>query len=283
MTRFSFILREFFGNLWHRPLAVLGSILSLFLLLLLFDLAWVSSLSAFKYYDERISEIEIEVFLTDDVADSTMPDIMDAFARIDGVEKVEYISRQNARDRLNNIMGVDLLEGMDENPLPRSVVISFEPNYLNTANLSRLRADLNRMKGVDEIMFPSHWLEKAELTKQMIGDFLVLLGALILAAVVLNSIHAIILSARTRMEELLQMQLLGAGPVFLAIPFILEGIFYALVASISGWVIMYYGMELFTFRDIEIIAPPTAQIIYFCLVVGAVGMISGYIGIRRSL
>jgi len=262
---------------------VLGSILSLFLLLLLFDLAWVSSLSAFKYYDERISEIEIEVFLTDDVADSTMPDIMDAFARIDGVEKVEYISRQNARDRLNNIMGVDLLEGMDENPLPRSVVISFEPNYLNTANLSRLRADLNRMKGVDEIMFPSHWLEKAELTKQMIGDFLVLLGALILVAVVLNSIHAIILSARTRMEELLQMQLLGAGPVFLAIPFILEGIFYALVASISGWIIMYYGMELFTFRDIEIITPPTAQIIYFCLVAGAVGMISGYIGIRRSL
>ncbi len=283
MTRFSFILRKFFGNIYHRPLAVLGSILSLFLLFLLFDLAWISSLSAYEYYDTRISEIEIEVFLTDDVADSTVPAITDAIMKIDGVEKIEYVSRENARDRLNNIMGVDLLEGMDENPLPRSLVISFEPNYLNTANLSHLRADLNRMKGVDEIMFPSHWLEKAELTKQLIGDFLILLGALILVAAVLNSIHAIILSARTRMEELLQLQLLGAGPVFLAIPFILEGIFYAMVASVAGWIVMYYGLELFTFRDIEIVVPPMAQIIYFCLVAGAVGMISGYIGIRRSI
>jgi len=283
MTRWSYILRKFFGNLWHRPLAVLGSILSLFLLLLLFDLAWVSSLSAYRYYDMQISEIEVEVFLTEDVADTTVPVIADAMAKISGVKKVEFVSRQNARDRLNDIMGVDLLEGLDENPLPRSFVISFEPDYLNTENLSIFIQNLNRMRGVDEIMFPNLWLEKAELSKRLIGDFLVLLGTLILIAVMLNSIHAIILSARTRMEELVQMQLLGAGPVFLAIPFILEGIFYALAAAVAGWIVMYYGMELLTFRDIEIITPSFLEIAYFCLITAAVGMIGGYIGIRRSL
>jgi len=283
MTKFSYVMRKFFGNLWGRPLAALGSVLSLFLLFLLFDLAWVGSLSAIRFYDARISEIDIEVFLSDDVADSTVTVLAEAIQNIDGVEEIQLVTRDNARERLNDIMGVDLLEGMENNPLPRSLIISFQPNFLNMVNLSRLRSDLSRLQGVDEIMFPSQWLEKAESTKQLVEDLLFLLGVLILIAVVLNSIHSIILTARTRMEELLQMQLLGAGPVFLMIPFILEGIFYGLAASVAGWVVMHYGMELLSFRDLTIVIPTLPEIIYFCFVASAIGMISGYIGIRRSI
>lgn len=283
MTRFGYIMKTFFGGLWNRPLAALGSFLSLFLLFLLFDLAWVASLSAVHYYDRKISKIEIELFLTSEVADSNLPDITEAIERIDGVAGIKYISRETARDRLNSIMGVDLLEGIDENPLPRSFLISFKPDYLNLETLSRFQNDLSRMKGIDEIMLPSQWLEKADLTRRLIDDVLLLLGTLILVAVVLNSIHSVILSARTRLEELIQMQLLGAGPVFLVIPFIMEGIFYALCASAAGWVLMHYGLEMVTFRELDIVMPHLREIIYFCLTAGVVGMVSGYIGIRRSL
>ena len=283
MTRLIYIIKKFTRNIWDRPFAAIGSFLSLFLLFLMFIFAWIASLSAVRYYDNKISQIEIEIFLTEDVADSTIPAVLQAIQVLDGVDTALFISRESASKTLTELMGVDLLEGLDDNPLPRSIILSFKPDYLNMENLAQLRGNLARMKGVDEIHFPSHWLEKAEHSKQMISDFLYLLGALILLAMVLNSIHSVILSARTRIEELTQLQLLGAGPVFLAVPFVLEGIFYALTASATGWLIMHYGAGNITFRDIEIVIPTPEKMTYFCLITGAVGMVSGYIGIRRSI
>jgi len=102
-------------------------------------------------------------------------------------------------------------------------------------------------------------------------------------AAILYLIHVVMLSARTRMEELVQLQLLGAGPVFLALPYIMEGIFYALVASVGGWLLINYGINFVSFRDIQIILPRPVEIVYFCLAASGIGMIGGYLGIRREL
>jgi len=283
MTRFGFIIRKFFGNLLSRPLAALGSILSLALLFLLFNLIWISSLTIHNYYDKIISDIEIEVFLDDAIPDSTVAIINDALETLDGIDTITYISREKAREQLDDLMGVDLLEGFETNPLPRSFVISFQQDYLNTENLNRLSNDLKRMAGVTDIFYPSGWLSKAEYTKMITSEVLMLLGIVIAIAVVLNTIQFIILSARTRAEELVQLRLLGAGPIFLALPYILEGIFYTMVASVSGWVLLYYTADLYSFRDIELILPNVEEIIYFCQAASLIGMIGGYLGIRREL
>ncbi len=283
MSPLGYIIKRFFGNLWEHPLASLGSFLSLFLLYLLFDLAWVSSLTATKYYDQKISELEIEVFLNDEVADSVVPVVMEAVASMDGVGEMELVSREAARSYLGNLMGVDLLEGLDINPLPRSLVISFTPVYLTSARLDALADDLRRIKGVDEILFPGNWLEKAEYFKKLIRDFLLLLGALILIAVVLNSVHSVILSARTRLEELVQLQLLGAGPVFLTIPFILEGVFYSLTAAAVAWLVTQNAARILTLGEVAVIFPGVTEIVYFCLAAAIIGLLGGYMGVRRSL
>jgi len=283
MIRFLYILKKFVLNIWGRPLAVLGSVLSLFLLFLLFSLVWTVSLTVTNFYDRMVSDIDIEIFLDEVIPDSTAGIIRETLGKLEGVERVDYITREAARVRLQDMLGVDLLEGLDENPLPRSVILSFEPNYLNSDNLNRLSSDLYRLQGVDDIFYPSHWLEKAEFTRILISDLLILLGTVIGIAVILYCIHAIILSARTRAEELIQMQLMGGGPVFLSLPYMIEGIFYALVSAAAAWTMTYYAAGYFTFQSIEIFIPTINEIVYFCLGAAAIGMIGGYIGIRRSL
>ena len=198
MSKFGYILRKFFGNILGRPMAALGSILSLFLLFLLFNLVWITSLTVNNYYNKVISDIDIEVFLDDAIPDSTITIIKDAIGSLDGIDSINFISRDEARNKLNDMMGVDLLEGFESNPLPRSMIISFEPNYLNSDNLNMLNRDLQRMAGVTDIYYPSHWLVKAEYTKLIVSEILILLGIVIAVAVILNTIQFIVLSARTR-------------------------------------------------------------------------------------
>lgn len=283
MSKFGYIIRKFFGNIMSRPMAALGSILSLYLLFLLFNLVWITSLSINNYYVKIISDIDIEIFLEDRIPDSTITLIREVIGSLDGIESIEYISRDEASRKLEDMMGVDLLEGFESNPLPRSMIISFEPNYLNSDNLNMLNRDLQRMAGVTDIYYPSRWLVKAEYTKLIISEILVLLGIVIAVAVILNTIQFIVLSARTRAEELVQLQLLGAAPGFLAVPYIFEGIFYTMAASSAGWVVILYGVKLFSFRNIELILPPTVEQFYFCLAGSLIGLIGGYLGIKREL
>jgi len=283
MSKFGYILRKFFGNIMDRSMAALGAILSLFLLFLLFNLVWIASISINNYYDKIISDIDIEVFLEDTIPDSTITIIQEAIGSLDGIESIDYISRDEASRKLKDMMGVDLLDGFESNPLPRSLIISFEHNYLKSDNLNVLNRDLHRMAGVTDIYYPSRWLVKAEYTKLIVSEILILLGIVIAVAVILNIIHFIVLSARTRTEELVQLQLLGAGPGFLVLPYIFEGIFYALAASFAGWVVILYGVDLFSFRNIEIILPPSVEQFYFCLAGSLIGLIGGYLGIRREL
>lgn len=283
MSKFGYIIRKFFGNMLDRPMAMLGSILSLFLLFLLFDLVWITSITVNNYYDKIISEIDIEVFLDDAIPDSTITLIGETIGSLDGIESIDYISRDQASSKLRDMMGVDLLEGFENNPLPRSMIISFEPNYLTSDNLDMLNRDLQRMAGVTDIYYPSRWLVKAEYTKLIVSEILILLGIVIAVAVVLNTIQFIVLSARTRTEELIQLRLLGATPGFLALPYILEGIFYTLVASFAGWILILYGVDLFSFRNIDIILPASVEQFYFCLTGAIIGLIGGYLGFRREL
>lgn len=283
MSKFGYILSKFIGNIVDRLMAALGSILSLFLLFLLFNLVWITSITVNNYYDKIISDIDIEIFLDDSIPDSTITIIQETIGSLDGIESINYISRDAASRKLKDMMGVDLLEGFESNPLPRSMIISFEPNYLNSDNLDMLNRNLQRMAGVTDIYYPSRWLVKAEYTKLIVSEILILLGVVIAVAVILNIIHFIVLSARTRTEELVQLQLLGAAPGFLVLPYIFEGIFYALAASFAGWVVILYGVDMFSFRNVVIVLPPSIERFYFCLAGSLIGLIGGYLGIRREL
>lgn len=283
MIKIFYLIGKSATNIVARPLSAITSFLSLLLLLLMFDMVWISSLSAERYYERIAADIDMEIFLDDTLADSTVSGVLGTIVEMDGVADARYISKEKARDKLYSLMGADLLDGLEDNPLPRSVIITFENDYRSSANLATLKENLNRIDGVSEIYYPEEWLEKIEMTRGLIFKIVVFLGIVISLAVVLNLLHSIRLSARSRGQEILQHRLLGAGKFFISIPYILEGLFYSLAAAAAGWLINFYAFERLTFRDFEIIFPDPTDIVYFCAAAGLIGLFGGYAGIRRSL
>jgi len=191
MIKIFYLIGKSATNIVARPLSAITSFLSLLLLLLMFDMVWISSLSAERYYERIAADIDMEIFLDDTLADSTVSGVLGTIVEMDGVADARYISKEKARDKLYSLMGADLLDGLEDNPLPRSVIITFENDYRSSANLATLKENLNRIDGVSEIYYPEEWLEKIEMTRGLIFKIVVFLGIVISLAVVLNLLHSI--------------------------------------------------------------------------------------------
>ncbi len=283
MSSLLFLLRKPFRDIGRRPLAALGMLLSLMLLFLLFDIVWISSLSSMRYYDRLISGVDVEIFVKDNLPDSSLEAMRQSVVRFEGVEKVDLISKDDAHVLLNDLMGADLLEGIDSNPLPRSLIVTFRGNFPSVANLENFRKRVLEYSGISDIFYAREWLEQAAYAKSMISRFMLFIGLVIFLAVLLNSIHAVRLSAAAYQQEITQLRLLGASRGFLSFPFIFEGSLYALLAAIAGWALLFYGSGYFAFRNVEIVFPAGLEIFYFCLLTSLIGLFGGYVGSRRSL
>ncbi|MDF1545335.1 MAG: permease-like cell division protein FtsX [bacterium] len=284
MTRVGFIIRELVNNLIRHPGTAFASFLSLTLILLLFDLFWVASGTSREFYRELLSDLEMEVFVAEETPDSLLSSLESRIIGTAGVKTVTFVSRDSARVRLQAMVGGDLLAGYDEtNPLPRSFSLTFWPEQLNLADMDRIENELSGFLEVDRIYYSRRWLEKAETTRELIWQFGALLGLLILITGLVTTANNIRLMAGSRAVGFRQMQLLGAGSLFIALPLLIESFLLGGGAAAAGWALLKYGSGQVAFTQFTLIFPPNEQILWFCLALACLAVLSGYLGLRNQL
>ena len=79
------------------------------------------------------------------------------------------------------------------------------------------------------------------------------------------------------------MRLLGAGKLFLALPFLIEGLLIGGLSAGAGWLLIFYGKQRIVFTQFDIVIPTVEEISIFCGAAALLGIISGYLGIRKLL
>lgn len=284
MIRIQHILKEFLRSVYRNPGTTLSAFLSMALLFLLFDLFWVAAGTSDKFYADLISDLQMEVFISESAPDSELGQIQQQLSLLGGVTAVDFISKARAREELTALVGMDLLVGYDTlNPLPRSYIISFAPEYLTIGALGAIEQKVAAIDGVSHVYYSKNWLEKAEKTKGIIWFVGMILGAVIFLAVLVSSANNMRLMTRARAVGFQQMRLQGAGGLFLTLPFMIEGLVIAGVSAMAGWLVVFYFKDKIDFTQIEIIFPSTNEILLFCALAGLLGGISAFLGIRRML
>lgn len=284
MIRINHILRELGRSLYRNPGTVLGAVLSLAMLFLLFDIYWITSETSNRLYSDLISEIRIEAFVSDGVDEIEIPMVTEKISNIEGIFAIGYISKDSARLIMQNMLGTDLLVGYDlENPLPRSYVLEIEEKFLNSTDMDIISNAAASLPEIFEVKYSKKWLLKAEQLKSVIMEFGLALGILILLTALISLINNIRLMTRARTAGFRQMRLLGAGKLFLAFPFLLEGFLISGVAALIGWGAIYYGRQQISLAQINIVYPTVEEIAIYCCITAVLGAISGYLGIRRIL
>lgn len=284
MTKFNHILKEVFRNIFKNPGTSFSNILVLSLLFILFDLFWIAAGTSDQFYKSYLSELQMEAYLSETTPDSLTTTIEENIKTLEGVSQVKYISKDLAKDILNNMVGVDLLVGYDSiNPLPRSYIISFEAGFTTSDNLEQLAGQVDSLDGISHSYYSKTWLSKAETTKQIISDVGYVLGLLILITVLMSSANNMRLTAKARATGFYQMRLQGAGKMLLGLPFVFEGFIFGAFSAFVGWGVIMYLKNKIEFSYFTLVFPSWQEILIYCLAAGVIGMLSGYFGINRQL
>ncbi len=233
------------------------------------------------------SQVQISVYLQDDATDSEKRDIERDITSMQGIESVNYISKDEALERFRERLGEQkyLLEALgDTNPLPDSFEVTVkQPEMVKTA------ADtIQEYKGVESTKYGQDVIQHLfEITK-LIRIFGVSLIVLLAGATLFLISNTIRLTVFARRKEIAIMKYVGATDWFIRWPFMLEGMvlgFFGAVLSVIVIRIAYSGITEKIYDTLAFLplVPMYPAIDYISLIILACGMIIGALGSTISL
>jgi cell division transport system permease protein len=234
----------------------------------------------------------ISVFMKLDHADTTINNIKETLKNHDAIKSFEFVSKDEALEQLKIANGNDnLIDSLHQNPLPNAFFI--EPRQLDASSVETLKNQLAHLDGVAEVQIDDAWLKRLNYLLAL-GEKAMLIVALLLGlaifAVVGNTIRMQIL---TQQEEIEVSQLIGATNSFIRRPFLYAGALYGLFGGITTLIITSIVIILFNKTLTQLAAEyqtnfnlnlPNADIcMTTCLISIAIGFISAYIAVSKSL
>ena len=228
---------------------------------------------------EKRKNIEVEVFLEPVLQQNKIQQIADQLHKIQGIERIEFISRQKAAQRFKKEFGQDVRSVLGTNPLPPSFVIHLKSGFRNAAAIKTISGTIEKIDGVTEVIYASGALQL--LDRYITIIYLVLGGlglVLIIITVILihNSIRLIIY-ARKEIIEI--MKLVGATRAFIRRPFLVEGFFYGLVGGLLADGVLFaliYVIKAWLYPGVML-----PMLIYG--IIPALGLMVGFISSQISI
>ncbi len=223
-----------FSALKNRPFLGLVVIVCIALCFLVFDALLLTTLNLKAVERELKGEVQIEVYLKEDVTALQLHLLLQSIRSLPEVERVGYRSKGQAMAELESLFGEGLLQGMDSNPLPASLLLSLRDGYKGYEQVAGVASQLRKKEGVEDIEFGAAWLRELD---RAVGTFSVtvlvfgLLTALALTVVVSSFMRFVVDS---QAEAIRVMRLMGASRYHIGFPLLIQGLFLGAAGACVG-------------------------------------------------
>lgn len=233
------------------------------------------------------SQVQISVYLQDDISDSTKRDIESDINSMQGIESVNYISKDEALDRFRERLGEQkyLLEALgDTNPLPDSFEVTVkQPEMVKTA-----AETIQEYKGVESTKYGQDVIQHLFEITRLIRIFGISLIVLLAVATLFLISNTIRLTVFARRKEIAIMKYVGATDWFIRWPFMLEGMVMGFFGAILSVIVLRLAYGAITEKIYDTLAflplvPMYPAIDHISLLIMACGMIIGALGSTISL
>ncbi len=230
-------------------------------------------------------ELRVYVYLEGDIANGAARDMQYRLLGMNGVEEVIYISREEALENFREALGSDsdVLDSLEENPLPDAYRMKLGPEMFRSDILSGMAEEIEQWEGIEDVRYGKRWFERGE--KLVKGFYMTDLGIgfivfFSVVFVIANTVRLTILSRRRTIEV---MKLVGATNAYIQVPFIIEGALQGVFASLLA-VGLLAAIFMFAKRYLSGLvflgAEWAAGFIVFCALLGALG---SFLAMRRFL
>lgn len=155
-------------------------------------------------------------------------------ASVPWVTDSREVSAAEARERFGQIFPsmADLLRGWEEEPLPRSFEVSFDPARTEPDLFESWLQEMRTLPGVSMVDDDRDWLEQLETVIAVLRAVGIGLGGLLLGGAILTIASVVRLTAHLYREEIATMRLVGATEFFIRGPFYVEGLLQGLTGAL---------------------------------------------------
>jgi len=195
------------------------------------------------FVDKFGTELGLTIFLTKDTPKDRIPSLYQKLTGLSEVEKVTYISSEEAFRRLEHFLKdeKDVLEGVDLHFLPPSFEIQINRAVFQLNRIKQLAGEIDKWPEVSKVQFGQEWIDRLYVFSGFVRTIVIITGILLLFTAAFVVTNTIKLTVYARQEELKIMRLVGATNMFIQGPFLVEAFLQGLLGSSLALGIVFAG------------------------------------------
>ena len=235
--RVKYVLNEVLVGLWRNVTMTVAMIITMSVSLTMLGASVLLYMQVDQMKNFYYGEIEVSIFLREDVTDAQRTAINQAIDSNPLVQSKTYETREEAFEKFKVLWrdSPDFIKSVGPDSLPES----FRVKLKNPEQYKAFADQMQGQQGIQDIV------DQRELLKKVFDIFnsiqvmaLVVAGVMALAALLLVG-NTIQVAAYSKRREVAVMKLVGASNWFIQAPFVLEAVVAGLIGSILGFTFLF--------------------------------------------
>ena len=284
-SQIRYLARESFGVFWRMKGMTFVSTVIMSVSLLMLALFTLMTLNLRDLAQSFRQQIEINVFVKEDAPEDQVQELRRRIEHMEGVASVEFVSKEAALEEFRVQLGPDsdLLDVLEENPLPASMRLSMKEAHQQSERLALLAGYIREQPEVDDVRYGDQWVSRLEQYIRIFTGLDLIIGVIVVLSALFVISNTVRLTVMARARTIEVMRLVGATDWFIRMPFVIEG---AVQGALAGglamvllWVAHRYAVRYvhqLTFYD-------GMQIAGFVALCAAICIVGAVTSLRRFL
>ena len=279
MRNILYFIQEAFRGFFQAKLMTFVSIMTIAAALFFMSIIFIGYTNIRSLLDKTRDQPDLAVYLKDSALknSSDVKSLMSRIKPMQEVSRVEFVDKDSAWARFSRAYGKEMLEAVDDNPLPASIEIYLSEKYRSGKSAQTLQNEISAWSEVESVRYSREWIDLVEKFRMYFYSIAAILALIMLPALHFMISNTIKLTIYARKELVRNMHLVGATENFVNMPFLLEGMIQGFIGGILCVAVLYAVRISVT--KLSISWGPG----YLPFVISMLGVLFGWIGSRSAV
>ncbi len=283
INKFLFLLQESFRSLIRTKIPTMVSSLAIAVSLFIVSIAYCLYISFQDFTIDFKDKYSIEVFFVENLNEQEAISEFEKILLMDQIEGGNFINKTKAADIFKNEFDEDIIDILGENPLPLSAIYTISELARNYESIQNIISNIETLASVDIVLYEKDAIIKFDQLVRNIMIFIFAISFFILLVVIFFVSNTILLVIYSKKEDIQTYRLLGAGSLFIKLPYLLEGIIHGLIGSAISILLLFLLYNLLQYFLSSFLSIMNYDFLSIVLLNVLLGMFLGFLGSSKAL
>ncbi|WP_454063311.1 permease-like cell division protein FtsX [Candidatus Nitrospira salsa] len=177
--------------------------------------------------------VQVIIYLEEEISNEEHANLKKTLNQETHIDTLTFVSKEQALKEFHEQFPEEsyLLDGIGDNPLPASFVVTVTPHAQVSDLVSELASRVKTLSGVEHVRYSRDWVERLTLFTNYLEIGALSIGLILALASMTIISNTVRLAFYARRDEIEILRLIGATGAFIAIPYLIEG---AVLGAVGG-------------------------------------------------